>query len=362
MDETGINWNSESTAPIAEDPAPAPEAPVEENQLPPPSPELPEEKGSAALGVLGTLLGAIVGTIPWFLASTFADFFIGWLGFLTAVASAWGYRKLHGRKSLRFATVTVILCSMLTLFGAEIASWMYVLCTDPEWQADAAYYGVSVARLAWESILMPENWGVILPNLGMGMLIGLLGVLSVRPSVKQYVTGQSASTIPAQPGWGSAVRAETPAAEGPLPAAFVVRDKKWVRVLMRAVGIIDLVLFAGFEIFMTIGVLAGEGESDDAAVFLGVTAVFLLFLFLGVFLVRYARRRLVVEGQQLSYLPTFGRARIFTFGDIAGMRISPDGRRLLGRDGKTLARFEDNQENGVQLLRLLRSHGIGLTM
>ena len=209
---------------------------------------------------------------------------------------------------------------------------------------------------------MPENWGVILPNLGMGMLIGLLGVLSVRPSVKQYVTGQSASTIPAQPGWGSAVRAETPAAEGPLPAAFVVRDKKWVRVLMRAVGIIDLVLFAGFEIFMTIGVLAGEGESDDAAVFLGVTAVFLLFLFLGVFLVRYARRRLVVEGQQLSYLPTFGRARIFTFGDIAGMRISPDGRRLLGRDGKTLARFEDNQENGVQLLRLLRSHGIGLTM
>ena len=360
MDETGINWNSESTAPIAEDPAPAPEAPVEENQLPPPSPELPEEKGSAALGVLGALLGAIVGTIPWFLASTFADFFIGWLGFLTAVASAWGYRKLHGRKSLRFATVTVILCSMLTLFGAEIASWMYVLCTDPEWQADAAYFGVSVAQLAWESILMPENWGVILPSLGVGMLIGLLGVLSVRPSVKQYVTGQTA--IPPQPGWGSAVRAETPAAEGPLPAAFVVRDKKWVRVLMRAVGIIDLVLFAGFEIFMTIGVLAGEGESDDAAVFLGVTAVFLLFLFLGVFLVRYARRRLVVEGQQLSYLPTFGRARIFTFGDIAGMRISPDGRRLLGRDGKTLARFEDNQENGVQLLRLLRSHGIGLTM
>ena len=362
MDETGINWNSESTAPIAEDPVPAPEAPVEENQLPPPSPELPEEKGSAALGILGALLGAIVGTIPWFLASTFADFFIGWLGFLTAVASAWGYRKLHGRRSLRFATVTVILCSMLTLFGAEIASWMYVLCTDPEWQADAAYYGVSVARLAWESILMPENWGVILPNLGMGMLIGLLGVLSVRPSVKQYVTGQSASTIPAQPGWGSAVRAEIPAAEGPLPAAFVVRDKKWVRVLLRAVGIIDLVLFAGFEIFMTIGVLAGEGESDDAAVFLGVTAVFLLFLFLGVFLIRYARRRLVVEGQQLSYLPTFGRARIFTFGDIAGMRISPDGRRLLGRDGKTLARFEDNQENGIQLLRLLRSRGIGLTM
>ena len=293
MDETGINWNSESTAPIAEDPAPAPEAPVEENQLPPPSPELPEEKGSAALGVLGALLGAIVGTIPWFLASTFADFFIGWLGFLTAVASAWGYRKLHGRKSVTFATVTVILCSMLTLFGAEIASWMYVLCTDPEWQADAAYYGVSVAQMAWESILMPENWGVILPNLGVGMLIGLLGVLSVRPSVKRYVTGESAPALPAQPGWGCAVRAET-AADGPLPTAFVVRDKKWVRVLLRVIGIGDLVFFTGLELLKQNGCLAGEG-SDERETLAAVTFEINLYAALGVFLLCNARRKLVVE-------------------------------------------------------------------
>ena len=361
MGETGINWNSESTAPIEEESIPAPEAPMKEAQLPPPPPEEPEEKGSAVLGILGALLGAIVGTIPWFLASTFADFFIGWLGFLTAVASAWGYRKLHGRRSLTFATVTVILCSMLTLFGAEIASWMYVLCTDPEWQADAACFGVSVARLAWESILMPENWGVILPSLGVGMLIGLLGVLSVRPSVKQYVTGQGAAAIPAQPGWGSAVQAEIPAAEGPLPTAVTVRDKKWVRVLLRVIGIVDLVFFAGLELLMVIGTLA-EPESSDGGTLAAVTVVFLLCAALGVFLVCNARRKLVVEGSTLSYLPTFGAARTFSFSDVAGMKISANGRRLLGRDGKVLARFEDNQEGGTVLLQILRSRGIGLTL
>ena len=361
MGETGINWNSESTAPIEEESIPAPEAPMKEAQLPPPPPEEPEEKGSAVLGILGALLGAIVGTIPWFLASTFADFFIGWLGFLTAVASAWGYRKLHGRRSLTFATVTVILCSMLTLFGAEIASWMYVLCTDPEWQADAAYFGVSVARLAWESILMPENWGVILPSLGVGMLIGLLGVLSVRPSVKQYVTGQGAAAIPAQPGWGSALQAEIPAAEGPLPTAVTVRDKKWVRVLLRVIGIVDLVFFAGLELLMVIGTLA-EPESSDGGTLAAVTVVFLLCAALGVFLVCNARRKLVVEGSTLSYLPTFGAARTFSFSDVAGMKISANGRRLLGRDGKVLARFEDNQEGSTVLLQILRSRGIGLTL
>lgn len=361
MGETGINWNSESTAPIEEEPIPAPEAPMKEARLPPPPPEEPEEKGSAVLGILGALLGAIVGTIPWFLASTFADFFIGWLGFLTAVASAWGYRKLHGRRSLTFATVTVILCSMLTLFGAEIASWMYVLCTDPEWQADAAYFGVSVARLAWESILMPENWGVILPSLGVGMLIGLLGVLSVRPSVKQYVTGQGAAAIPAQPGWGSALQAEIPAAEGPLPTAVTVRDKKWVRVLLRVIGIVDLVFFAGLELLMVIGTLA-EPESGDGGTLAAVNVVFLLCAALGVFLVCNARRKLVVEGSTLSYLPTFGAARTFSFSDVAGMKISANGRRLLGRDGKVLARFEDNQEGSTVLLQILRSRGIGLTL
>ena len=123
-------------------------------------------RGSALTGILGALFGALVGVVPWFLASTFADFFVGWLGFLVGVAACWGYRLFKGRRSTRFAMATVIVCSLLALFAAEIASWMYVLCSDPEWQADAAWYGIPVAQLAWESILMPENWGIMARHLG----------------------------------------------------------------------------------------------------------------------------------------------------------------------------------------------------
>ena len=131
-------------------------------------------RGSALTGILGALFGALVGVVPWFLASTFADFFVGWLGFLVGVAACWGYRLFKGRRSTRFAMATVIVCSLLALFAAEIASWMYVLCSDPEWQADAAWYGIPVAQLAWESILMPENWGIMAPSMLMGMVIGVL--------------------------------------------------------------------------------------------------------------------------------------------------------------------------------------------
>ena len=134
-------------------------------------------RGSALTGILGALFGALVGVVPWFLASTFADFFVGWLGFLVGVAACWGYRLFKGRRSTRFAMATVIVCSLLALFAAEIASWMYVLCSDPEWQADAAWYGIPVAQLAWESILMPENWGIMAPSMLMGMVIGVLGVV-----------------------------------------------------------------------------------------------------------------------------------------------------------------------------------------
>lgn len=73
-----------------------------------------EPRGSIAGGIVGALLGALVGVIPWFLASTYTSFFIGWLGFLVGVAACFGYKLLHGRRSARFATVTVIVCSMPT--------------------------------------------------------------------------------------------------------------------------------------------------------------------------------------------------------------------------------------------------------
>lgn len=316
-----------------------------------------ENRGSVAGGIVGALLGASVGAIPWYFAGTYTGFFIGWLGFLVGVAACYGYKLLHGRRSARFATVTVIVCSMLAIFAAEIGSWMTILCTDPEWQADAAWYGISVARLAWESILMPENWGIMAPSMLMGMFIGILGVLSVRPKVLAYTGPKRA----AQTGFSPAAQTDEvdESADFAVPERFIVRDGKGTRLILRVCGVVCTLFFA----LMFIGVLADSAESPDEWA-LGETIGFSLFalamIVVGVFLVMHARRRIVVEGGVLSYLPTFGGAHTFRCGDISGMRLKGNGRVLVGHDGKTLARFEDNQQGAALLLQYLRDHGVGL--
>ena len=274
-------------------------------------------RGSALTGILGALFGALVGAVPWFLTSTFADFFVGWLGFLVGVAACWGYRLFKGRRSTRFAMATVIVCSLLALFAAEIASWMYVLCSDPEWQADAAWYGIPVAQMA-------------------------------AHTAQNGLASSAAQTAQANAAAGFAV-----------PQSFTVRDKKWVRVTVRIVGVLIAVFFTAL-LAGVIGSSIDEPEGWSLAETVGFSAFALVFAVFGVFLIFHVRRRLVVEGGVFSYLPTFGRSRAFRLADIAGMTIGTNGRRLVGQDGRTLARFEDNQENSAILLQYLSEHGVGL--
>lgn len=317
--------------------------------------ELP--RGSVPGGIAGALLGALVGVIPWFLASTYTSFFIGWLGFLVGVASCFGYKLLHGRRSTRFATATVIVCSMLAIFAAEVASWMVILCSDPEWQADAAWYGISVAQMAWESILMPENWGIMAPSMLMGMFIGILGVVSVRPRVLAYTDPGRAARPVLTPAAQMAAANESVGFS--VPERFTVRDGKGVRVFLRLCGVVCVLFFT----LMLVGVLVDSAESPESWA-LGETIIFSLFavamMVLGVFLVMHARRRIEVDGSVLSYLPTCGGARTFRCGDIAGMRLKGNGRVLIGHGGGTLARFEDNQQGSALLLQYLSEHGVGL--
>jgi len=109
-----------------------------------------------------------------------------------------------------------------------------------------------------------------------------------------------------------------------------------------------------------IGSSIDEPEGWSLAETVGFSAFALVFAVFGVFLIFLVRRRLVVEGGVFSYLPTFGRSRAFRLADIAGMTIGTNGRRLVGQDGRTLARFEDNQENSAILLQYLSEHGVGL--
>ena len=144
-----------------------------------------------------------------------------------------------------------------------------------------------------------------------------------------------------------------------MPQSFTVRDKKWVRVTVRIMGVLIAVFFTAL-LAGVIGSSIDEPEGWSLAETVGFSAFALVFAVFGVFLIFHVRRRLVVEGGVFSYLPTFGRSRAFRLADIAGMTIGTNGRRLVGQDGRTLARFEDNQENSAILLQYLSEHGVGL--
>ncbi len=138
-------------------------------------------------GILGGLLGALVGAVPWFLVATFTGFFVGWLGFLVAWCSYFGYRLFRGVKNKAFALSVIIICSVAAIIFSDFCGNMVALCRDADWQATAAQYGVSVAELAFVSITATENLSILLPNLLIGLAIGVLGIISIRKQVAAYV-------------------------------------------------------------------------------------------------------------------------------------------------------------------------------
>ena len=93
-------------------------------------------------GLLGAALGALVGAIPWFLVSTFLEFYVGWLGFIVAFASFFGYKLLRGAKVKWYGITVMILFSVIAIYLSEFFSYVYYLTNDPEWQEYAALEGM----------------------------------------------------------------------------------------------------------------------------------------------------------------------------------------------------------------------------
>lgn len=323
--------------------------------------EAPVSEGSVFLGIVGALLGAITGAIPWFLASTFTSFFIGWLGFLIGWAAAYGYRTLHGRRSYGLAMTTVVVCSVIALVLADFASNMYILCTDEEWQRTAWFYGISVAELAAVSIVDPDNLGVILPRLAMGLLIGMLGVFSASAHVRKYTNpGEVRAPFQGQqlPNSFSTLNRSwaAPASTGlQLPQQFTVRAPGRNLVF----GIVLAVLFGLFFLFsLMVGTLAEEAE---AGIFLGILCLCMLALS-AVLILQGKNWRLEVDGEWLNGYTLTGRLTRFHVSEIAGVSISTmtGYAKLQGRDGRVLFKYTNIMKNQPLLMQYLAEHNIPL--
>lgn len=330
-------------------------------------PEIEEEpKGSVVLGVLGAMLGAVVGAVPWFLASTFTSFFIGYLGFLIGWAAAFGYGKFHGRRSYGFAMTTVVICSVLALVLADFASNMYALCTDADWQASAQRYGVSVEELAFVSIIDRENLHVILPNLIMGLLIGLLGVISCKQYVRQYTKSGEVgrkpvpmadpnSAIAVANAQANATRWAQPVSTGlELPRQFTVRSPK-----ANTVGGVIAMAFGALVLLFTL--FFALADTDGAPVLLAVDLV--LIAEGAVLVLRGRNQRLEVDGDQLCAYTTFGKATPFHAADITGVTmpsVMSGACKLCGKNGEVLFKYNGKARNLPLLMQYLAEHNVPL--
>lgn len=150
-------------------------------------------------GLLGAALGALVGAIPWFLVSTFLEFYVGWLGFIVAFASFFGYKLLRGAKVKWYGITVMILFSVIAIYLSEFFSYVYYLTNDPEWQEYAALEGMEIFPYVISSLLMPENLLLILKDTAVGIIIGILGVCSNIKAINTYCSPQKEAFPPTQP-------------------------------------------------------------------------------------------------------------------------------------------------------------------
>lgn len=85
----------------------------------------PEKEGNYLLGALGAFLGAVVGAVPWAIAGTFG-WFVGWLGYLIALAATKGYDLLKGRQGKGRPGIIIAASVVGAILGTLASEGIYV--------------------------------------------------------------------------------------------------------------------------------------------------------------------------------------------------------------------------------------------
>lgn len=307
-------------------------------------------------GFVGALLGAVVGAVPWFLASTFAGFYVGWLGFFVGISACFGYRIFRGAKRMGYAMLVIILCSIFALILSEFAANMYTICTDRDWQKYARRMGVSVYQMAAEVLMMPDSLKLVLPNLMMGLLIGGLGVFSVRGQIRQYADPEGARKKAAEQemaGLGRTASGLGDTAGLPLPHSFTLRMGDGFRKIAKVLYGVAAV----FAVLFAIVAVMNDGEGIGVFIFLTL----LLLAEAVIFSAMGRKYRLEVDGEQLRFVSRSGKEREFTAGEIASVSISGNTQKILyDREGRVLAKLANNMENMPLLNQYLMEHNVPL--
>jgi len=130
---------------------------------------------SAVGGMIGALLGAIIGAIPWTILIYFG-WFIGYLAFLIAFASFFGYKLLRGSRNKIAALVAVFSSSVLLIFAMNFIMIAFSLYSEG--------YIVDIENI----ILYVKFAGTdFIVDMLISLAIGISGVWGIRNNIDAYI-------------------------------------------------------------------------------------------------------------------------------------------------------------------------------
>ncbi len=311
------------------------------------------EPASYLLGLLGAVLGAVVGTVPWFLASTFASLYIGWLGFLVGIAALFGYKLFHGAKKTVYATVVIYLTSLVAVCLAFFLSNMYNLFKDAEFAQAVSYYGLSKLEATWIVLTDSENTAIVLKDLGISLVIAVLGLLTTKNSIRKYTAPETLCSDDKTVQSSEAALSGTYESGLRLPFTFTVSEKKG-----EFVGGIVTAAFFGLLMIGSIVFFAIEYDSEMIFPIVVFTALFLLGMFL---VLKSKLRKLTITGENIVYTNSFGRSTEFTTGEI-GFIKKPNASciSIFKKDGSLIAKTEVSMQNYPLWVQYLSEHRVEL--
>ena len=127
-------------------------------------------------GLLGALLGAVVGVLPWFIAAALLNWQFGWLAFLVSTGSFFGYQYLRGAHSTSFATTCIVIASLLAMFASCLLNSAIGLMT------------VNPAMTLLEAMRYYLGSGIqaLLRDMLFGIVFAAIGLVGIRSRVLSY--------------------------------------------------------------------------------------------------------------------------------------------------------------------------------
>lgn len=127
-------------------------------------------------GILGALLGAVVGVLPWFIASMLLNWQFGWLAFLVSTGSFFGYQYLRGAHSTSFATACIVIASLLAMFASCLLD------------AAIGLMNVNPAMTLLDAMRFYLSSGIqmLLQDMLFGIVFAAIGLIGIRSRVLSY--------------------------------------------------------------------------------------------------------------------------------------------------------------------------------